>query len=148
VELGLGAGGNSFTDTTVRADFSVDLYKQWPRQDVYLDGLFALDYDSSRSVVNGRPIGIATFIYRHHLSPKWNLFYDQLLAVNSAGFAVSDDDEDLSAVSTSLVGRGSTSGGGTIRAAFSIFSWELGPRYEYDYVDFNGERTSWVRPSP
>ena len=136
VELGLGAGGNSFTDTTVRADFSVDLYKQWPRQDLYLDGLFALDYDSSRSVVNGRPIGIATFIYRHHLSPKWNIFYDQLLAVNSAGFAVSDDDEDLSAVSTSLAGAGLNLWRGDHPGSFLDLQLGIGPRYEYDYIDF------------
>ena len=136
LELGLGAGGNSFTDTTVRADFSVDLYKQWPRQDVYLDGLFALDYDSSRSVVNGRPIGIATFIYRHHLSPKWNLFYDHLLAVNSSGFAVGDDDEDLTALTASYAGAGLNLWRGEHPGSFLDLQLGLGPRYEYDYVDF------------
>jgi hypothetical protein len=103
---------------------------------VYLDGLFALDYDSSRSVVNGRPIGIATFIYRHHLSPKWNLFVDQLLAVNSAGFAVSDDDEDLSAVSTSLAGAGLNLWRGDHPGSFLDLQLGIGPRYEYDYVNF------------
>ncbi len=136
VELGVGAGGNSFTDTSIRADLGVDLYKQWPRQDVYLDGLFALDYDSSRSVVNGRPIGIATLIYRRHLSSKWNLFYDHLLAVNATGFAVADDDEDLSAITSSLVGAGLNLWRGDHPGSFLDLQLGIGPRYEYEYVDF------------
>ena len=140
MDLGLGAGGNSFTATKIRADFTADLYKQWPVQDVYLDGLFALDYDSSRTVVNGRPIGIATFVYRRHLNSDWNLFYDQLLAVNASGFATDDDDEDLSAVSTSFVGAGLNLWRGDHPGRFLDLQLGVGPRFEYEYIDFERKK--------
>lgn len=140
LELGLGVGGNSYTDLTVRADLSVDLYKQWPRQDLYLDGFFALDYDSSRSVNNFRPIGLATIIYRRHLNRKWNLFYDQLTSVNSTTFSTDDDDQDLSAISASYAGVGLNLWRGDDPGSFLDLQLGIGPRYQYEYIDYERKK--------
>jgi hypothetical protein len=146
LELGFGAGGNSFTDTTAQVDLSVDLYKQWPRQDIYLNGVSSLNYDSTRTNGTYRPTGLSTLIYRYHLNPKWSLIYDQLTVLNSSAFESDDDDGDLSFSSFHYVGVGMNLWRGSSPAEFLDLQFGFGPRISYEFLDFK-QRRNEVQPA-
>lgn len=140
LSAGAGLSGSSYIDTTAEASVNVTLYKPWSRQDIYVDALALLGYDSSRSVNTFRPNGLATLVGRHHLSPRWSLALDQLLAVNNDSFASETDDEDLSIISSTWLGVGRNLWRGESTGSFVDLQFAAGVRFLYDYLDFREER--------
>jgi tetratricopeptide (TPR) repeat protein len=64
LRFGLTGSVNSFRDTTAFLGIDTNYYKQWPKNDIYFNGMAAVSFDSSRRVNNYRPSGISKGINR------------------------------------------------------------------------------------
>ena len=138
--LGFTGNVNSFRDTTAFVGIDIDLYKQWSEDDIWIDGTAYIDYDSSRSVNNYRPGSLIFSAYRHHFNDKWNFFTDFFTSTNQNLFSSKNDDEDLTIISSVYFGAGLNLWRGDSPRDFLDLQIGIGPRYEYDYVDFEQRR--------
>ncbi|MGK7886942.1 MAG: DUF481 domain-containing protein [Crocosphaera sp.] len=140
--LNLGLTGNvgSFRDTTARLGVRTSFYQQWPEQDIYLDGNLSVSYDSDRSVNNYRPSSFIKSVYRRHFNPQWNFFTGFFNSTNQDLFASENDSEDLSIISNLIVGAGLNLWRGDSIRQFLDIQLGVGPRYEYEYIDFQKRR--------
>ncbi len=140
--LNLGLNGNvgSFRDTTARVGVRTNFYQQWPEEDIYLDGNLSVSYDSDRSVNNYRPSSFIKSVYRRHFNPQWNFFTGFFNSTNQDLFASENDSEDLSIISNLIVGAGFNLWRGDSIRQFLDIQLGVGPRYEYEYIDFEKRR--------
>ncbi|MEL4896523.1 DUF481 domain-containing protein [Crocosphaera sp. Alani8] len=136
--LNLGLNGNvgSFRDTTARVGVRTNFYQQWSEQDIYLDGNLSVSYDSDRSVNNYRPSSFIKSVYRRHFNHKWSFFTGFFNSTNQDLFAAKNDSEDLSIISNLLVGAGFNLWRGDSIRQFLDIQLGVGPRYEYEYINF------------
>ncbi|MDJ0659147.1 MAG: hypothetical protein QNJ42_06610 [Crocosphaera sp.] len=134
----MGVTGNvaSFRDTTGFLGVDIDYGKQWTKQDIRFDGNLYFGYDSSRSVNNYRPGGLMTAVYRRHFDEDWNFFVDFFSSVNEDLYSARNDDEDLTIITGLWLGAGLNLWRGKSNNEFLDFQLGVGPRYEYDYVNF------------
>jgi hypothetical protein len=139
-KLGLSGNVNSHRDTTAFVGINLDFAKQWSEEDIFFDGNIYLDYDSSRSVNNYRPGSLITSVYRHHFNAKWNFFTDFFNSTNQDLYSSKNDDEDLVIISGIYAGAGLNLWRGDSPSNFLDFQIGVGPRYEYDYIDFEQRR--------
>ncbi|QEY32690.1 DUF481 domain-containing protein [Synechococcus sp. RSCCF101] len=148
LDLAVGAGlsGSSFIDTSATLTVSLDGYKQWPRQDLYLTGIYGGGYDSDRDVKRIQPFAESILIYRYHLNPGWHLMAGNLTALNSSTFAAQDDDDDLTLVTQTVAGIGRNLWRGDDPSSFIDLQLGVGPRYDYDSINFE-ELQNDVKPS-
>ena len=72
IQLGLSGWLRSFKETKAVAGVDLNLYKQWPEQDIFVEATMFVNYDSSRSVNNYRPGALNFLFYRHHWDEKWS----------------------------------------------------------------------------
>ncbi len=135
-KFGLAGFVNSFRDTTAFVGINVDYTKQWSEDDIFVDGTINLDYDSSRSVNNYRPGSLITSVYRHHFNAKWNFFTDFFNSTNQDLYSSKNDDEDLVILTAIYAGAGLNLWRGESPSNFLDFQLGIGPRYEYDYINF------------
>ena len=144
----LGFSGNfrSFRDKTALVGINVDYSKQWAVNDIFVDGSFSLDYDSSRTVNQIRPISLFMSVYRYHFNSRWSFFTDFVNSTNQELFASKNDDEDLTIFTEILVGGGLNLWRGDTPSDFLDFQLGIGPRYEYDLIAFE-QRTNRVSPT-
>ena len=140
VKLGFSGSVNSFRDTTALVGIDVDFAKQWSYDDIFVDGSIYIDYDSSRSVNNYRPGSLILSVYRNHFNEQWNFFTNFFNSTNQDLFAAKNDDEDITIISEVLVGAGLNLWRGDSPSNFLDFQLGIGPRYEYDYIDFELRR--------
>ncbi len=145
-KLGVSGSVNSFQDTTASVGINVDFYQQWSHDDMFVDGNISLDYDSSRSFNNYRPVSLIYTVYRNHFNEQWNLFTAFFNSTNQDLFASKNDDEDLEIISEVFVGAGLNLWRGDSPSNFLDFQLGIGPRYEYDYIDFE-QRRNQVAPT-
>ena len=146
LQLGLTGNIRSFRDTTATVGINVNFHQQWAEEDIFVDGSLFLDYDSSRVVNNYRPSSLITSVYRHHFNAQWNFFTDFFNSTNQDLFASKNDDEDLTIVSNLLVGAGLNLWRGESPRQFLDIQFGVGPRYNYDYIDFE-ERRNQIDPT-
>ncbi|MEB3228967.1 MAG: hypothetical protein VKJ27_11355 [Synechocystis sp.] len=135
--IGLSGQFNSYRDTTAFIGINVDVYKQWEKEDLAVDGTFYIDYDSSRSVNNFRPGSLSTLVYRDHLNDDWSFFVNTFISTNQDLYASSNNDEDLEIIAVSYLGAGLNLWRGKTPKQFLDFQMGLGPRYEHSYVNFD-----------
>jgi hypothetical protein len=139
-KLGLSGRVNSFQDTTALVGINIDYSKQWPKDDIFVDGNIYLDYDSGRSVNNYRPEALITTVYRHHLDSERNFFVGFLNSINQDLYSSKNADEDLTIISGLYFGAGWNLWRGDSPSDFLDFQLGIGARYEYDYINFEQER--------
>ena len=145
-KLGFSGNVNSFRDTTGFLGVNVDFVKQWPENDIFYDGNIYVDYDSSRSVNNYRPGSLIISSYRHHFSSQWNFFTNFFNSTNQDLFSSKNDDEDLVIDASIFFGGGLNLWRGDSPSSFLDLQLGVGPRYEYDYIDFE-QRRNQVSPN-
>ena len=140
--LKLGLSGNvlSFRDTTALVGIELDFSKQWSEDDIFFDGNITVDFDSSRTVNNYRPVSFITSVYRHHFNAKWNFFTNFFNSTNQDLFSSKNDDEDLTIISSVVVGAGLNLWRGDSRGDFLDLQLGIGPRYEFDFIAFEQRR--------
>jgi hypothetical protein len=143
-KLGFSATVNSFRDTTALVGIDVDFSKQWSEDDIFVDSNIYLSYDSSRSDNNYRPGSSIAAVYRHHFDPNWNFFADFYNRTNQDLYSSKNDDEDLTIISGLYLGAGLNLWQGDSPSDFLDFQLGIGPRYEYDYIDFEQKRNQIV----
>ncbi len=139
-KLGFSGNVNSLRDTTGFLGVNVDFAKQWSEDNIFFDGNIYVDYDSSRSVNNYRPGSLIISSYRHHFNSQWNFFTNFFNSTNQDLFASKNDDEDLAINATILFGGGLNLWRGDSPSSFLDLQLGVGPRYEYDYIDFEQRR--------
>ncbi|MEM1369103.1 MAG: hypothetical protein AAGG02_14030, partial [Cyanobacteria bacterium P01_H01_bin.15] len=144
----LGVSGNvsSLQKTTAFAGINVDYNKQWSEEDIFVDALVAFSYDDGRDINTFRPISFTTAVYRSFLNKDWSLFGASVIAVNDNLFSSKNDDEDLTVLGEFFGGAGLNIWRGETPRNFLDLLLGIGPRYEYDFVDF-AERNNRVSPS-
>ncbi|MGK7954322.1 MAG: DUF481 domain-containing protein [Crocosphaera sp.] len=130
----------SFRDTTGFLGIDLDYAKQWTEEDILVDGNIYFGYDSSRSVNNYRPGGLMGAIYRRHFDEDWSFFINFFSSVNEDLYSARNDDEDLTIITGMWLGAGLNLWRGESNREFLDFQLGIGPRYEYDYVDFEEKR--------
>ena len=137
-QLKMGVTGNvaSFRDTTGFLGVDIDYGKQWTEEDILVDGNIYFGYDSSRAVNNYRPGGLMTAVYRRHFDENWSFFVDFFSSINEDLYSARNDDEDLTIITGLWLGAGLNLWRGESNNEFLDFQLGIGPRYEYDYVDF------------
>lgn len=135
-KLGVTGNINSFRDTTGVLGLDIDYAKQWTTEDILVDGNIYFSYDSSRSVNNYRPGSLMLAVYRHHFDQDWNFFVDFFNSTNESLFSASTNDEDLTIITSLWLGAGLNLWRGDSNQEFLDFQVGVGPRYEYDYIDF------------
>ncbi|MGK7946870.1 MAG: hypothetical protein AB4058_20615 [Microcystaceae cyanobacterium] len=145
LRFGLTGNVNSFRDTTAFLGINAAYYKQWSTDDIYFSGTASVSFDSSRSVNNYRPSGTLTTIYRHHFNEKWNFFADNFTVTNQDLYASRNDTEDLTIITTGIIGAGLNLWRGEKAKEFLDLQVGLGTRYEYDYIEFE-ERRNQLEP--
>ena len=147
-QLKIGATGTvaSFRDTTGFLGVDIDYTKQWTEQDILVDGNIYFGYDSSRAVNNYRPGGLIGAIYRRHFDEDWSFFINFFSSVNEDLYSARNDDEDLTIITGMWFGAGLNLWRGESNSEFLDFQLGIGPRYEYDYVDFE-ERRNETNPT-
>lgn len=138
----LGVVGNlhSFRDTAALLGFNFDYSQQWTENDLFVDSSLSLDYDSSRSVNQLRPITYVVSVYRRHLNAKWNFFTEFFNSTNQDLYSSKNDDEDLTIITGVYAGGGLNLWRGDSPSNFLDFQLGFGPRYEFDYIDFKRRR--------
>ncbi len=141
-QLQLGVAGTvaSFRDTTGFLGVDIDYAKQWTEEDILVDGNIYFGYDSSRAVNNYRPGGLIGAIYRRHFDEDWSFFINFFSSVNEDLYSARNDDEDLTIITGMWLGAGLNLWRGESNREFLDFQLGVGPRYEYDYVDFEERR--------
>lgn len=139
-KLGFAGFVNSFRDTTAFVGIDVDFYKQWPKNDIWVDSTIYLSFDSSRSVNNYRPGSLIYTVYRHHFDSQWSFFTIFFNSTNEDLFSSKNDDEDLVIISALYFGGGFNLWRGDSPNNFIDFQLGIGPRYEYDFIDFEQRR--------
>ena len=140
-KLGFSGQVNSFRDTTAFVGIDVDFAKQWSENDIFVDGNISFDYDSSRIDINKyRPIILFVTVHRHHFNTKWNFFTNFFFSTNQDLLSAKNDDEDLTILSSVFVGGGLNLWRGDSPSNFLDLQLGIGPRYEYDYIDFELRR--------
>ncbi|MEA5512175.1 tetratricopeptide repeat protein [Crocosphaera sp. UHCC 0190] len=140
LKLGFAGAVNSFRDTTGFLGVNLNFSKQWSEKDILVDGNISFNYDSSRTVNNYRPGSFITSVYRHHFDSDWNFFVNFFNTVNEDLFSSRNDDEDLTIISNIWLGSGLNLWRGESNREFLDFQMGLGPRYEYDYINFEKRR--------
>ncbi|MGK7932742.1 MAG: DUF481 domain-containing protein [Microcystaceae cyanobacterium] len=145
LRLGLGANVNSFRDTTAFLGVSTDFYKQWPVQDLSINGSVSISFDDSRSVNNYRPSGLIYANYHRHFNQKWSAIADLFVTTNQNFFSSRNESEDLSIAVSGIVGAGLNLWRGESPREIVDIQFGLGSRYEYDFIDFE-ERRNQVNP--
>ncbi|MGK7877447.1 MAG: tetratricopeptide repeat protein [Xenococcaceae cyanobacterium] len=138
--LGFSGSVNSFRNTTAYVGVELDFAKQWSEDDIFFDGLVALDFDSGRSVNNYRPTALSINVYRHHFNTDWNFFNNVVLTTNQDIFASRNDDGDLSILAATYFGGGYNLWRGDSPREFLDLQIGVGPRYEYDFIEFEQRR--------
>lgn len=146
LQLGLTGNVQSFRDTTAAVGINVNFYQQWAEDDFSVDGSLFLNYDSSRAVNNYRPNSFIISVYRHHFDDQWNFFTDFFNSTNQDLFSSKNDDEDLTILSNLLVGAGLNLWRGDSPRQFLDIQFGVGPRYQYEYIDFE-ERRNRIDPT-
>ncbi|WP_198649069.1 DUF481 domain-containing protein [Cyanothece sp. BG0011] len=146
LKLGLTGNFQSFRDTTAAVGINLNLYKQWTREDIAIDGSLFLNFDSSRAVNNYRPNSLIFSSYRRHFDDQWSFFANVFNSTNQDLFAAKNDDEDLTIISNLLIGAGLNLWRGNSPRDFLDFQVGIGPRYEYDFIDFE-ERQNNIHPT-
>ena len=138
----LGVLGNlhSYRDTTALLGLNFDYSQQWSKHDFFVDGSLSLDYDNSRAVNQLRPITYVLSVYRRHLNAKWNFFTNLFNSTNQDLFSSKNDDEDLTIITGVYAGGGLNLWRGDSPSNFLDFQLGIGPRYEFDYIDFERRR--------
>ena len=133
LEASLGISGkiDSFRNTTAYLEVDFEIYKQWAAEDLMVNGMVSLDFDDSRTVSNARPGSLSTIVYRDHFNHEWSFY---------ANFFASNDDEDLEITAASSVGAGLNLWRGRTPQEFLDLQMGIGPRYEYNFVDFEEQR--------
>ncbi|MGD1808832.1 tetratricopeptide repeat protein [Dapis sp. BLCC M126] len=145
--LGFAATISSFRDTTWNIGTNSNLYKQWPRSDVFIDSSVSVSFDSSRAEDEKyRPSSLTAVLYRRHLNQDWHFAANLFANTNQELLAAKNDDEDLTVIISPTVGAGFN----LWRGETAKESWDIqfffSPRYEYDYIDFE-ERRNRVDPT-
>lgn len=142
VNLKLGFSGwvKSFRKTEALVGIDVDFAKQWAEDDIFVDANYFIDYDSSNSVNNYRPKILNFTFYRHHFNEDWSFVTNFFTSTNQFLFSSRDDDEDLSIVSELYTGAGLNLWRGDTPSNFLDLQLAVGPRYQYDYIDFEQKR--------
>lgn len=137
-QLKIGVAGTvaSFRDTTGFLGVDIDYAKQWTEEDIFVDGNVYFSYDSGRSVNNYRPGGLMGAFYRNHFNENWSFFTSFFSSVNEDLYSARNDDEDLTIVTGLWFGAGLNLWRGESNSEFLDFQLGIGPRYEYDYVNF------------
>ena len=140
--LKLGFSGNvrSFRDTTAFGSINIDFSKQWSEDDIFVDGNIAFTFDSSRTVNNYRPSSLIVAVYRNHFNAKWNFFTNFFNSTNQELFASRNEVEDLTIIGSVYVGAGLNLWRGNSRGEFLDLQLGIGPRHEYDFIDFELRR--------
>ncbi len=146
LKLGFSGHIQSFRDTTGSFGINVDFAKQWSEDDIFVDGSVYLDYDNSRSVNNYRPESLITTVYRNHFNSEWNFFTDFFNSTNQDLYSSKNDDEDLVIIGSVFVGAGLNLWRGDSPSNFLDLQLGVGPRYEYDYINFE-QRRNQVSPT-
>ncbi len=146
LKLGLTGNFQSFRDTTATVGININLYKQWTEEDISVDGSLFLNFDSSRAVNNYRPNSLIFSTYRRHFDDQWSFFTNVFNSTNQDLFATKNDDEDLTIISNLLIGAGLNLWRGNSPREFLDFQVGIGPRYEYDFIDFE-ERQNNIHPT-
>ena len=138
--LGFAGNFHSYRDTTALLGFNFDYSQQWSKHDLFVDGSLSLDYDSSRTVNQIRPTSFVLSVYRRHLNSKWNFFTDFFNSTNQDLYSSKNDDEDLTIITGVYAGGGLNLWRGDSPSNFLDFQLGIGPRYEFDYIDFKRRR--------
>jgi hypothetical protein len=143
-KLGISGNINSYRDTTVLLGVDVDFAKQWTQDDIFIDGSVYMDYDSSRSVNNYRPSSLLRTYYRHHFNSKWSFFTDFFNSTNQSFYSSQNDAEDFAMINQLFLGPSLNLWRGDSRGDFLDFGIGIGPRHEYDYIDFEQRRNQII----
>ncbi len=146
VQLGLSGWLRSFKETKAVAGVDLNLYKQWPEQDIFVEATMFVNYDSSRSVNNYRPGALNFLFYRHHFNEKWSFITDFFGSTNQSLVSSSTNDEDLTIIAETFAGLGYNLWRGDSPGKFLDIQIGVGPRYQYDYIDFE-QRRNEVNPA-
>ncbi|HAC62610.1 MAG TPA: hypothetical protein DCF68_03500 [Cyanothece sp. UBA12306] len=146
LKLGFSGNINSFRDTTALVGINVNFAQQWSYDDLFVDGNINIDYDSSRVINNYRPESLIHSVYRNHFNEQWNWFTHFFNTTNQDLFASKNDDEDLVIISELIIGAGLNLWRGDSPSNFLDFQLGIGPRYEYDYIDFE-QRSNQTDPT-
>lgn len=140
VKLGFSGWVRSFRETKALVGIDLDLYKQWKRDDVFVDASIFADYNSSRSINTFRPGSLTFASYRRHFSKRWSFFADLFGATNQSLLSSRTDDEDLTMIAEGYAGLGYNLWRGDSPRNFLDVQIGVGPRYEYDFVDLDQKR--------
>ncbi len=139
-KLGFSGWVKSFRKTEALVGFDVDYYKQWSENDIFVDAIYFLDYDSSNSVNNYRPKILNFTFYRHHFNEQWSFVTNFFNSTNQFLFSSRDKDEDLTIISALYTGAGLNLWRGDTPSNFLDLQLAVGPRYQYDYIEFEQKR--------
>ena len=144
----LGFTGNvkSFRDTTGFFGTNIDYSKQWSEEDIFVEGQVSFSFDSSRTVNNYRPQSFLVAVYRNHFNADWNFFITFFNSINENRFSSRNDDEDLTIITGFWLGPALNLWQEGSNEKFLDLQIGIGPRYEYDYIDFE-TRKNEVNPT-
>ncbi len=145
-KLGFTGNVKSFRDTTGFFGTNIDYSKQWSEEDVFVEGQVSFNFDSSRTVNNHRPQSFLVAVYRNHFNTDWNFFITFFNSVNENRFSSRNDDEDLTVISGFWLGPALNLWQEGSNEKFLDLQIGIGPRYEYDYIDFE-TRKNEVKPT-
>ncbi|MGK7939959.1 MAG: tetratricopeptide repeat protein [Crocosphaera sp.] len=145
-KLGFTGNVTSFRDTTGFFGTNIDYSKQWSEDDIFVEGQLSFSFDSSRTVNNYRPQSFLVAVYRNHFNADWNFFITFFNSVNENRFSSRNDDEDLTVISGLWFGPSLNLWQGGSNQKFLDLQIGMGPRYEYDYIDFE-TRKNEVNPT-
>ena len=135
-KLGFTGNVKSFRDTTGFFGTNIDYSKQWSEEDVFVEGQVSFSFDSSRTVNNYRPQSFLVAVYRNHFNTDWNFFITFFNSINKTRFSSRNDDEDLTVITGLWLGPALNLWEEGSNEKFLDLQIGIGPRYEYDYIDF------------
>lgn len=141
-EFRLGFAGSiySFRETTASLGTNTNYYKQWSEADLLINGRVSVSFDSGRTNNKYRPNSFANLVYRSYFNQKLHLFTDLFFVTNEELFASRNESDDLTIIASSVVGVGLNLWRGETPKESLDIQFGFGPRYEYDFIDFEKRR--------
>ncbi len=104
--LGFAGSISSYRETTASLGANTSFYKQWSTADLLINGRVSVSFDTGRTNNKYRPNSFTTLLYRHHFNQDLHFFTDLFFITNEELFASRNESDDLTIITSSVVGVG------------------------------------------